>query len=50
MNFTRLWWGDVTERDNLEELGVDGRTILKLILRKLDGGMDWIYLPQDRER
>jgi hypothetical protein len=25
---TGLWWGDVRERDHLENLGVDGRIIL----------------------
>jgi transposase len=29
---------------------VDGRIILKLILRKCDGGMDWINLAQNRDR
>jgi hypothetical protein len=33
-----------------EEFGVDGRIILKLILKKWDGGMDWIELAQDRDR
>jgi hypothetical protein len=33
------------EGDHLEDLVVDGRIILKWILTKLDGGMDWIALP-----
>ena len=38
------------ERDNFEDLGVDGRIILKYILKKWDGGMDWIGVAQDRNR
>jgi hypothetical protein len=38
------WWGDLMKRDHLEDLGVDGNKILKLIVKKLDGGMDWIKL------
>jgi hypothetical protein len=34
----------------LEDPGVDGRKILKWIFEKLDGGMDWIDLTQDRDR
>ena len=30
--------------------GVDGRIILRWIFRKWVGGMDWIDLPQDRDR
>ena len=37
-------------RDPSEDLRVDGRTILKWILRKWDGGMDWLDLAQDRDR
>jgi hypothetical protein len=33
----------------LEDPGVDGRIILKWIFERLDGGMDWINLAQDRD-
>jgi hypothetical protein len=34
----------------LEDRRVDGREILKWILDKWDGGMDWIDLAQDWDR
>jgi hypothetical protein len=34
----------------LEHPGVYGRIILKWILKKWDGGMDWIELAQNRDR
>ena len=38
------------KRDHLEDPGVDGRKILRLIFRKWDGGgMDRIDLAQDRD-
>jgi hypothetical protein len=40
----------VREGDHLEDRGVDERIILKPILRKRDGGTDWIDLAQDRDR
>jgi len=35
---TRLWWGNLTERDHLENPGVDGRIILRWIFRKREVG------------
>jgi hypothetical protein len=34
----------------LEDLGVNGRIILKWISEKWNGGTDWIDLAQDRDR
>jgi hypothetical protein len=47
---TEFWWGDLKEGDYLGDPDVDGRIILKWILKKLDGGMDWIELAEDRDR
>jgi len=45
-----LLWGNLRERDHLEDPGLDGRIILTWIFRKWDvGGMDWIELVQDRD-
>jgi hypothetical protein len=44
-----FWWGNLWERDNLEDEGLYGR-IIKWILRKWEGGMNWIDLARDRDR
>jgi hypothetical protein len=36
----RILWGDLSERDHLEDLGLDRRIILKWILRSKIG--EWI--------
>ena len=33
-----FWWGNLRERDHLEDSGVDGRIVLRCIFRNLDGG------------
>jgi hypothetical protein len=43
-------WGNPRETNQLDDLGVNGRKILKFILKKWDGGMDWTDLLQDRDR
>ena len=37
----------ISEREHMEDLGVDGRIMLKWILKKSAGGMRWIHLAQD---
>ena len=34
----KVWWGNLRERDHLEDPSVDGRIKLRLILRKWIGG------------
>ena len=36
---TGLWWGDLTARDRLERLGVEGKITLKLLLNKQAASM-----------
>jgi hypothetical protein len=45
--YTGLCWGNL--RDHFEDLGVDGRIILRWIFWKWGGGMDWNDLAQDRD-
>jgi len=45
---TGLWWGNLRERDHLEDRGVDGRIILRWIFRKWDvrawSGSIWLRI------
>jgi len=34
---TRFWWGNLMERNHLEELGIDSRIILKWVFKKCVG-------------
>jgi len=46
----KVWRGNLREIDNVEDLNIDGMIILRWILRKWDGGVDWFDLAQDRDR
>jgi hypothetical protein len=48
---TGSWWGDLREKDHLEDPDEDGRIILKWIFKKWDElSRDRIDLAQNRER
>ena len=47
---TRFWWGNLRERDHWGDKDIDGRIILRWILRKWEWGcVDWMELAQDRD-
>ena len=46
----RVFVGKLRERDHLEDLGVDGRIILRWMFGKWDGDMYCIDLAQSGER
>jgi len=48
--YTGLWWGNLRERDHSEDPGIDGRIILRCILRKWDlaawTGLSWLRIKK----
>ena len=44
---TGFWWGNLRDRDRLEDLGIDGRVILRWFFRKWDvgawSGLIWLW-------
>ena len=42
----RFWWGNLKERDHLKYLGIDGRIILKCMLKIEWVDMDWFDLVE----
>ena len=47
---TEFWQRSMREGNHLEDLHVDGSTILKLIFNKWNGGMELLDLAQDWDR
>jgi len=48
---TGFLWGNLSERDNLGNPGLDGKIIYEMDLREVRcGDMDWSELAQDRAR
>jgi hypothetical protein len=39
VEYAGFWWGNLRERDNLGDPGVDGRIILRCIFSKCDVGV-----------
>ena len=46
--YTGFWWGKLRERGHLEDLGINGRIILRWIFRKWDvavwTGSSWLTI------
>ena len=49
--YTEFWWGNLGERDHLDDSDVRWKDNIKMDLQEVGcGGMDWIHVAQDRYR
>ena len=49
--YAGFWWGNLREREHLENADLDGKITLRWIFRKWDVRvLNWIDLAQDRDR
>jgi len=49
--YTGFWWGNLKERDHLEDRGVDGGDNIKMDHQKVGcGDMDWTEMALNRVR
>jgi len=39
VGYTGFWWGNLRDRDHLQDPGIDGRIILRWVFRKWDVGV-----------
>jgi hypothetical protein len=48
---TGFLWGNLKERDTLEGVGIDGRTILKWMSKEIEWeGVGWVHLAWDNDK
>jgi len=47
--YSWYWWGSLSEKDHLEELGLDEEIILKWIIRNWFERMYWIDVAHSRD-
>jgi hypothetical protein len=46
----RVWWENVSERENLRDIGIVWSIIVNWIFQTYDGGVYWIILAQNGEK
>ena len=48
--YSGVWWGNITVTDNLEDLDVDERMILKWIFKEQNSEVGWSNLAGYRDK